>query len=279
MTAYYAMFEQARLRKGHNILVHSAAGGVGTMLCQMGAIIGCKVVGVVGGAHKVQYALEHGCHHVIDKSSESLWPRAEELAPDGYHAVFGAWWGVDIKAMRLHRPHAHQDPASMRVCRRERCVHAEAVVQPPGADWAVDSVRLPLYATAQGCVRCVCSPRDVSRAVARCWSAVRGLDRSAACDTSGGVLGVKEWIKLAWDYVRTPRFLPLEMTATNRSVMGFNLSFLFGEHELLRKCMLDIVGCVQRRVPRTRVPRGSISCSWMWLGGWAVASGGSRRAS
>ena len=162
MTAYYAMFEQARLRKGHNILVHSAAGGVGTMLCQMGAIIGCKVVGVVGGAHKVQYALEHGCHHVIDKSSESLWPRAEDLAPDGYHAVFGAWLGVDIKAMRLHRPHAHPDLASTRVCRRERCVHAEAVVQPPGADWAVDSVRLPLHASPQGCVRCVVCARHVT---------------------------------------------------------------------------------------------------------------------
>jgi len=62
---------------------------------------------------------------------------------------------------------------------------------------------------------------------------------------SGGVLGPKEWVKLAWDFVRTPRFMPLDMTATNRSVLAFNLSFLFGEHELLRKCMTDILGCVR----------------------------------
>ena len=97
MTAYYAMFEEARLRPGHNVLVHSAAGGVGTMLCQMGKIIGCKVVGVVGRGHKVKYALAHGCDHVIDKSTQDLWALASEFAPEGYHAVFGTWratWGV-----------------------------------------------------------------------------------------------------------------------------------------------------------------------------------------
>ena len=91
MTAYYAMFEEARLRPGHNVLVHSAAGGVGTMLCQMGKIIGCKVVGVVGRGHKVKYALAHGCDHVIDKSTQDLWALASEFAPEGYHAVFGTW--------------------------------------------------------------------------------------------------------------------------------------------------------------------------------------------
>ena len=59
--------------------------------------------------------------------------------------------------------------------------------------------------------------------------------------SAGGVLGVKEWAKMAIDYVRTPRFNPLDMTATNRCVMAFNLSFLFNEHELLRECMENIV--------------------------------------
>lgn len=52
---------------------------------------------------------------------------------------------------------------------------------------------------------------------------------------------MKEWAKMAIDYVRTPRFNPLDMTATNRCVMAFNLSFLFNEHELLRECMENIV--------------------------------------
>ena len=56
---------------------------------------------------------------------------------------------------------------------------------------------------------------------------------------SGGVLGVWEWLKMAWDYVWTPRFNPLDMTATNRSVMAFNLSFLFSQQDVLQRAMAD----------------------------------------
>jgi NADPH:quinone reductase-like Zn-dependent oxidoreductase len=35
------------------------------------------------------------------------------------------------------------------------------------------------------------------------------------------------WLKLVWDYMRTPRFNPLEMTKDNRSVLAFNLNYLF----------------------------------------------------
>ena len=36
------------------MLVHSAAGGVGSSLVQLGKIMGCEVVGVVGASHKVE---------------------------------------------------------------------------------------------------------------------------------------------------------------------------------------------------------------------------------
>jgi NADPH:quinone reductase-like Zn-dependent oxidoreductase len=39
--------------------------------------------------------------------------------------------------------------------------------------------------------------------------------------------GKPSWPKLAFDWVRTPRFDPMEMTNKNRSVMAFNLSYLF----------------------------------------------------
>jgi NADPH:quinone reductase-like Zn-dependent oxidoreductase len=39
--------------------------------------------------------------------------------------------------------------------------------------------------------------------------------------------GKPKWSKLAIDYLRTPRFNPLAMTNENRSVMAFNLSYLF----------------------------------------------------
>ena len=50
--------------------------------------------------------------------------------------------------------------------------------------------------------------------------------------------GRVNWLKLAWDWWRTPRFNPLAMTTGNRSVMAANLSFLSAQAPLLREGML-----------------------------------------
>ena len=45
--------------------------------------------------------------------------------------------------------------------------------------------------------------------------------------------GTPSWPKLAADWLRTPRFNPLDLTNDNKSVMAFNLSYLFDEREIL----------------------------------------------
>ena len=50
--------------------------------------------------------------------------------------------------------------------------------------------------------------------------------------------GRVSWLKLAWDWWRTPRFNPLAMTSSNRSVLAANLSFLSAQAPLLREGML-----------------------------------------
>lgn len=60
LTAWYAMFELVRPRAGSWILVHSAGGGVGSMLVQLAKISGCHVVGVVGASHKVDLVKQLG---------------------------------------------------------------------------------------------------------------------------------------------------------------------------------------------------------------------------
>ncbi len=49
--------------------------------------------------------------------------------------------------------------------------------------------------------------------------------------------GKPDWPKAIWSYLRTPRFQPLEMVQKNRSVMAFNLSYLFPKADLLREAM------------------------------------------
>ena len=54
--------------------------------------------------------------------------------------------------------------------------------------------------------------------------------------------GRPNWLKLAWGWLRTPRFNPLHMTQFNRSVISFNLSYLFEEEWLLAEAMQALGG-------------------------------------
>jgi len=51
--------------------------------------------------------------------------------------------------------------------------------------------------------------------------------------------------KLALDWLRTPRFNPLDLTEQNKSVMAFNLSYLFDRPELLEEGMRDLLGWLE----------------------------------
>lgn len=59
--------------------------------------------------------------------------------------------------------------------------------------------------------------------------------------SSSASSGRPNYLSLARDWLRTPRFNPLDMTADNKSVMAFNLSFLSSRAELMRKAMDDIL--------------------------------------
>lgn len=90
LTAYYAWFLLVHPRGDETVLVHSAAGGVGGALVQLGKLAGCRVVGVVGASHKVETAQGFGADAVIDKSRQDLWAEARRHAPDRYDVIFDA---------------------------------------------------------------------------------------------------------------------------------------------------------------------------------------------
>ncbi len=56
--------------------------------------------------------------------------------------------------------------------------------------------------------------------------------------------GRPHWGKLAFDFLRTPRFSPLTLTNENKSVLAFNLSYLFERKSLLTNAMRDLLGWV-----------------------------------
>jgi NADPH:quinone reductase-like Zn-dependent oxidoreductase len=171
LTAWFMVHQQVHPRGGERWLVHSAAGGVGGALAQLGRLAGVDVTGVVGGAHKVEAARAAGCTQVIDKSTQPLWPSATRIAPDGFDAIFDAN-GVST----LGASYAHLAPMG----------------------------KLVVYGFAS------MLPRTGGR---------------------------PNWPRLAWDWLRTPRFDPLRMTQENRSVMACNLSFLSANAERLAEGM------------------------------------------
>lgn len=52
--------------------------------------------------------------------------------------------------------------------------------------------------------------------------------------------GRPNWLKLAADYVRTPRFNPMELTNSSKSVLAFNLSYLYDRQDILQLAMRDL---------------------------------------
>ena len=86
-----------------SVLIHSAAGGVGSMLVQMAKLLDLyPVVAGVGASHKCAACESLGADIVIDKSSEDLWAVAEAAAPNGYAAIFDANGVATLSASYQH---------------------------------------------------------------------------------------------------------------------------------------------------------------------------------
>lgn len=66
------------------------------------------------------------------------------------------------------------------------------------------------------------------------------------------------WLKAAVDWLRTPRFDPFALTDANRSVLAFNLSYLFDELGIFDEALAEIIPEIERGVlrplPVTKVP-------------------------
>lgn len=171
LTAFYALIVLGAASPGKKVLIHSAAGGVGSVMVQMAKALECEVVGVVGSSQKVDHVRGLGADHVIDKSRERLFSKAAQLCPGGFDLVLDA---NGVETMR----------------------GSYKALRPTG--------RLVLYG----------AHTMLSRGKAK-----------------------PNWLKLAWDFLRTPRFFPLTLINENKNVMGFNLSYLFEEKHLLGEAM------------------------------------------
>jgi NADPH2:quinone reductase len=71
-TGWFGLHRRARLQAGETLLVHAAAGGVGSAAVQLGKAAGARVIAVVGSAVKAEVASSLGADVVVDRSREDF---------------------------------------------------------------------------------------------------------------------------------------------------------------------------------------------------------------
>jgi NADPH2:quinone reductase len=79
MTARYLLHGCYMVKPGDTILIHAAAGGVGTLVCQWAKHLGATVIGTVGSEEKAEIARSNGCRHTILYRQDDLTSRVKEI--------------------------------------------------------------------------------------------------------------------------------------------------------------------------------------------------------
>lgn len=103
MTAYQLLHRAAKARRGEAVLVHGAAGRVGTALLELGALAGLRLFGTASARDRA--AVERLGAVAIDYRNEDFLARVRELTGDGVDiALDGIGGAVSLRSFRALRP-------------------------------------------------------------------------------------------------------------------------------------------------------------------------------
>jgi NADPH2:quinone reductase len=92
--AYLGLFERGRLQAGETVLVHAAAGGVGSAAVQLALAAGARVLTTVGGPDKAKFVRELGADLVVDyRAGDFVDAVLDATGGEGVDAVFDSVGG------------------------------------------------------------------------------------------------------------------------------------------------------------------------------------------
>lgn len=87
-SAYFGFVDCGTPRAGDVVVVSGAAGGVGTHVVQIARILGCRVVGIAGGAEKCELIKSIGCDVALDYKTGNIAEKIAAACPDGIDVYF-----------------------------------------------------------------------------------------------------------------------------------------------------------------------------------------------
>ncbi len=100
-TAYYMAREMVNIYTGDHVLVHAAAGGVGSLLCQMAKANGAVVYGTAGSDKKLEYLSSIGVHHPInyrtDDFAKVIQKHIDQTESNGLDVIFDPIGGNSVR--------------------------------------------------------------------------------------------------------------------------------------------------------------------------------------
>lgn len=88
MTARFLLRKTFRVERGHDVVIHAAAGGVGQIAVQWAKHLGANVIAVVGNDAKAEIAKSLGADHVIVTARDDIAKRVREITNVGAHVVY-----------------------------------------------------------------------------------------------------------------------------------------------------------------------------------------------
>lgn len=105
-TAYFGLLDVGKPQPGQTVVVSAAAGAVGSVVCQIARINGCRVVGIAGGAEKAAWLKDAlGVDAAIDYKAGSVDAALDAACPEGIDLYFDNVGGDILEAvlMRINR--------------------------------------------------------------------------------------------------------------------------------------------------------------------------------
>lgn len=89
MTAYFGLLEIGQPKAGETVVVSAAAGAVGMTVGQVARHLGCRVVGIAGGADKCRFVVDElGFDACIDYKEGPIGPGLKQHCPNGVDVYF-----------------------------------------------------------------------------------------------------------------------------------------------------------------------------------------------
>ena len=98
-TAYFGLLDIGKPQTGETVVVSSAAGAVGHVVCQIAKLKGCRVVGIAGGPEKCAYLKNDlKLDAVIDYKQGDIFGQMKAACPDGLDVYFDCVGGETLDA-------------------------------------------------------------------------------------------------------------------------------------------------------------------------------------